>query len=203
MLPLNTVRPTRSPFKTFSQSFFVNYFKQWNKQLIYPPQPTEITTKNRLFPNYIENTGELHNILLFKEPLLLHFTYPGDSKANKLTSSLFNVLSDKALYPLDSNKYPVNLVNIACDSAGGRDILMTYGIGTVPSILLLKKQTPVDKYEPKSLEKYSESDLIEWLKLSIEWAMKYGWQTTRNESKKLTYFTLNSTCTDFNSVLCV
>lgn len=99
----------------------------------------------------------------------MHFTYPGDAKANKLTSSLFNILSDKALYPLDSTKSPVNLVNIACDSAGGKDILLTYGVSSVPSILLLKKQTPVDKYVPKSLEdKFDEADLIEWLKNSIE-----------------------------------
>lgn len=152
----------------FKQSFFTNYFQKWNKTLIYPPQPEEITTQNRLFPTYIENTGELHNHLLFKEPLILNFTYPGDSNANKLTSKLFDILSNDKQYPLDSNKFPVNLVNISCDSAGGRDILLTYGIGVVPSLLLLKKQMPYDKYQPKDLSKgVNEAELLEWIKTSI------------------------------------
>ncbi|ODV66342.1 hypothetical protein HYPBUDRAFT_140547 [Hyphopichia burtonii NRRL Y-1933] len=144
---------------SFRRTFFLfNYFGQ---KIIYPPDVKNITTENRLFPTYIESNNELHNHLLFKYPLILNFTYPGDKNCNKLTKPLFDVLSDSKKYP--SNSPAVGLVNISCDTEGGRDIMSTYAINKVPTLLLLQKQMPTDKFQP-NLDTFKESDLIEWIK---------------------------------------
>lgn len=147
--------------------FFTQLFKQWNKKLIYPPEPSQITTQNRLFPTYVENAGELHDLLLFKYPLLVNFTYPGEPKANRLTQALFDVLSDLKKYPLDLAKFPVGLSNVAVDSEGGRHLMLTYSVGKVPSVLLLSKQMPVDRYVPLNLDGDVEVELSAWIKSAV------------------------------------
>lgn len=99
--------------------------------------------------------------MLTKEPLLLNFTMPGDANCNKLTQSLFDVLSDKAKYPLSVDKL-VLLANIACDGPGGRELQQNYGVSKIPTIVLLKKQMVADRFVPKDVA--SEADLSEWIK---------------------------------------
>lgn len=162
-------RPTLSATKlpataVFHRTFF-GFFAKWNKRVIYPPPVSEFTTNNRLFPTYIEHASELSSIVNFRQPLLLNFTYPGVAKSNEVSQLVFDVLSKKELYPLDSTKFPVNLANIACDSEGGRELLQTYAVGTVPTLLLLKKQMPADQFVVKG--EFKQQMLVEWLRAAV------------------------------------
>lgn len=139
------------------------HFFNWGmNKTIYPPDKT--TTENRLFPTYVQDRNELHDLVLFKEPLLLNFTYQGDKKCNKLTQALFDILAYKENYPLDSKRNPVNLANLSCDMPGVRDLMLTYGINRVPSVVCLHRQIPVDKYIPRNLEAgVDEQELKNWI----------------------------------------
>ncbi|CAK7896460.1 hypothetical protein CAAN1_04S06920 [[Candida] anglica] len=141
-----------------SQMFFTGGW--FNQKTIYPP--TDITTQNRLFPTYINSQNELHDLLLFKEPLVLNFTYMADPKSNKLTQALYNILGYKERYPLNSNTNPVNLASISCDTPGGRDLMLTYGVNKVPSLVALHKQIPTARYVSKS-DEIDEKDLSSWI----------------------------------------
>ncbi|OBA23331.1 hypothetical protein METBIDRAFT_29831 [Metschnikowia bicuspidata var. bicuspidata NRRL YB-4993] len=138
------------------------WFTKYNKRLIYPPSPNQITTKNRLFPTYIERPTELGTVLLGKEPLLLNFTFPGDEKCNQVTLTLFDVLSDSKKYPLDESK-SVALANIACDSPGGRELQQTYAVSKIPTIVLLKKQMEADRFIPTSSKRVGD-ELVGFIK---------------------------------------
>ncbi|CUM65478.1 uncharacterized protein PRCAT00003122001 [Priceomyces carsonii] len=141
------------------RTFFGTFFKGWGGQrIIYPPAPEDITTNNRLYPVYISNRNELHDIILAKEPLILNFTY-ADPKSNRISQSLFDILADKNKYPLD---FPVNLANIWADTPGGRELMLTYVVGKIPTLVLLKKQILVDSYVPNS-DNFREQDLRAWL----------------------------------------
>lgn len=150
------------PALLMSSRTFFGWFSAYNKKLIYPPTPNQITTKNRLFPTYIESPTELGTLLLTKDPLLLNFTFPGDPECNKVTQSLFDILGDSKRYPLDITKL-VELANIACDSAGGRELQHTYAVGKIPSIVLLKKQMVADRFVPTSTTNVA-NELTEWIK---------------------------------------
>lgn len=138
------------------------WFSQYNKKLIYPPPPDQISTRNRLFPTYIESSTELGSLLLTKDPLLLNFTFPGDRECNKVTQALFDVLSDANRYPLDISK-SVELANIACDSPGGRELQHTYAVGKIPSVVLLKKQMVADRFVARNTERVGE-ELTQWIR---------------------------------------
>lgn len=162
---LLTFRPARTAKKAAYmpvRTFLFGFLSQFNKKLIYPPNPDQITTKNRLFPTYIENPTELGNVILTKEPLLLNFTMPGDEKCNKVTQSLFDILSDKSKYPLSADKL-VSLANIACDGPGGRELQQTYAVSKIPTVVLLKKQMVADRFVPLSSSDL-EADLTQWIK---------------------------------------
>ncbi|KAK6456545.1 uncharacterized protein RJT20DRAFT_135296 [Scheffersomyces xylosifermentans] len=146
------------------RTFLGGWLKAWTTQrLIYPPPQSEFTTKNRIIPTYITSSTELYDFILFKEPVLLNFTY-SDPKSNKVTQALFDILSNSKKYPKDSEKDPVYLVNISADTEGGRELMQTYVVGNqIPAIVVLKKQVPVYRYVP-NIETFSEQDLIEWIK---------------------------------------
>lgn len=132
-----------------------------SKRLIYPPNASQITTKNRLYPTYFSLDSELSTILLTKDPLLLNFTHPGDKRCNAVTQALFDVLSDSKKYPLDASK-SVELANVDCDYEGGRELMMKYAVGKVPSVVLLKKQMVQDRFDPP--KENIEQSLVEWIK---------------------------------------
>lgn len=144
------------------RTFLFGFLSLFQKKLIYPPNPNQITTKNRLFPTYIENATELGTLVLTKEPLLLNFTFPGDPKCNKVTGLLFDILSDRSKYPLPVEKL-VSLANIACDGPGGKELQQTYAVGKIPTIVLLKKQMLVDLFVPLQSGNVSE-ELSQWIK---------------------------------------
>lgn len=150
------------PAMLMSSRLFFSWFTKYNKKLIYPPSPSQTTTKNRLFPTYIETPTELGSLLLTKDPLLLNFTFPGDPECNKLTQALFDTLSDSKLYPLEILK-PVELASIAVDSAGGRELQQTYAVGKIPTVVLLKKQMVEDRFVPTSTDKVGD-ELRAWIK---------------------------------------
>lgn len=154
--------PIAKPLVMLSSRTFFSWFTKYNKKLIYPPNPSQITTKNRLYPTYIEHSTELGTLLLGHEPLLLNFTLQGDAECNKVTGALFDILSDKSKYPLDISK-PVSLANITCDSQGGKELQQTYAVGKIPTIVLLKKQMVEDRFIPSSPLKASE-ELTQWIK---------------------------------------
>lgn len=164
MLPMvrSSLVANKASFFVPARTFLFGFFAKYNKKLIYPPSPNQITTKNRLFPTYIENATELGTLVLTKEPLLLNFTLPGDEKCNKLTGALFDILSDRKKYPLDVSK-SVGLANISCDSAGGRELLSTYAVGNVPTVVLLKNQMVSDRFTPVHLDRVGD-ELTEWIK---------------------------------------
>lgn len=164
MLPLarSSLLANKAVLYVPTRTFLFGFFAKYNKKLIYPPSPSEITTKNRLFPTYIENSTELGTLVLTKEPLLLNFTLPGDENCNKVTGALFDILANSKKYPLDSSK-PVGLANIACDSAGGRELMLTYAVSKLPSVVLLKKQMVYDRFVPGNLNTVGD-ELIEWIK---------------------------------------
>lgn len=139
-----------------SQFFFFGGWK--NRKIIYPP--TDITTKNRLFPTYVNNQGELHDLLLFKEPLILNFTIMAEERSNKLTLSLFQLLGYKENYPEGSK--PCNLASISSDSEDGREMMLTYGVNTLPSLVCLHNQIPVGRYNFKG-EEVDEKELKAWI----------------------------------------
>ncbi|ODV79415.1 uncharacterized protein CANTADRAFT_51951 [Suhomyces tanzawaensis NRRL Y-17324] len=144
----------------FTRTFFNGWFKAWQTQkVIYPPKPQDFTTNNRIFEAYVQHANELHDYLLFKEPLLLNFTY-ADPKSNKVTQALFDVLSNRDKYPTET---AVNLVNIMADTEGGRELMLDYGVGKIPSVVLLRKQIPVDRLVV-DVDRFSEQDVIEWLR---------------------------------------
>lgn len=144
-----------------SRTFF-SWLTRYNRKLIYPPSPSQITTQNRLFPAYFENPTELGTILLTKDPLLLNFTIPGDERCNKVTQALYDILSDSKLYPLPTSK-SVAMASIACDSPGGRELQHTYAVGNIPSIVLLKKQMVEDRFVPRSTDRVRD-ELTEFIR---------------------------------------
>lgn len=141
-----------------SQYFFLGGWK--SGKTIYPP--SNITTKNRLFPTYVYNQNELHDLLLFKEPLILNFTIMADPKSNKLTQALYDILGNKDQYPLNSNTNPCNLASVAVDSEDGRDLMLTYGVNKIPSLVCLHKQIPVGRYVSPT-EDINYEDLKRWI----------------------------------------
>ncbi|KAK6199202.1 uncharacterized protein RJT21DRAFT_114997 [Scheffersomyces amazonensis] len=146
---------------TFKRSFFLNFKWFTSQRLIYPPKPQEFTTDNRIIENYVTNDEELSNIILINQPIVLNFTYATE-ECNKVTQSLFDILSNREKYPLKDKQ--IYLVNILADEAGGRELLLKYVVGDkIPALLLLKKQIPIDRYVPE-LKTFSEQDLIEWIK---------------------------------------
>ncbi|KAK6462441.1 hypothetical protein DFJ63DRAFT_313577 [Scheffersomyces coipomensis] len=148
----------------FKRSFFFNFKWFQTQKLIYPPKPSEFTTNNRIIENYVNNESELSNLILINQPILLNFTY-ATPECNKVTQSLFDILSNKDKFPhKNNNDKQFYLINILVDEQGGRDLLMKYVVGSkVPTIILINMQTPVDKYSP-DLKTFSEQDLIEWIK---------------------------------------
>lgn len=145
--------------QVYARRTFFNWFA--GRRAIYPPSPSQITTRNRLFPTYITRTGELHDHLLAKEPLLVNFTIMADPQCNKLTQSLFDVLSNQKLYP---NDYPVNLINVSADDLEARDMMLTYGVSHLPLVVCLKKQLLHSKYVPGDLNGSLNSEVILWLR---------------------------------------
>lgn len=142
----------------YAKRTFFNWFA--GRKAIYPPSPSQISTSNRLFPTYITRTGELHDHILAKEPLLVNFTIMADPQCNKLTQSLFDVLSSSKLYP---NDFPVNLINVSAEDLEARDMMLTYGISHLPLVVCLKKQILHSKYVPSDLNRPLNQEVIEWL----------------------------------------
>lgn len=148
--------------RTTKRTFFNGWFKNWTQnKVIYPPSPSLITTQNRLYPNYITKASELQDLILIKHPLILNFTVSGDPRCNKLTSILFDVLANKDKYPLDT--FEVHLANITCDEPEAKDLMLTYGVNKIPSLVKLEKQLPVDSFVP-NVDSVSEETIQEWLK---------------------------------------
>lgn len=145
------------------QRSLFNWSKLWSNRSIYPPSAKLITTNNRLYNDYVSSANELHNYLLIKQPLLLNFTVQADPQYNVSTKLLFDILANKEKYPLDSDVFPVHLVNITCDSLEAKDLMLTYGVNKLPTLVRLFKQLPVDYYVPKGNE-FKEAELVEWLK---------------------------------------
>lgn len=133
-------------------------------KMIYPPSPGQITTKNRLYPTYIDHASELDNIILDKDPLILNFTIPGDVKCNEVTQALFDMLGDSRKYPFGTSK-PVSLASVACDSAGGKELQSRFVVSSIPTLVVLKKQMVVDTHVP-SLESSERilKDLLTFVK---------------------------------------
>ncbi|CAI5755662.1 unnamed protein product [Candida verbasci] len=155
----------------FYRSFsLTNWFKSWkdaaqSQRLIYPPPHSQFTTKNRIIDIYINEKQELYPYLNVKQPLLLHFTY-ATQQNNKVTKALFDVLSDANKYPFgDQENKSVYLVNILCDSQGGRELILDYVVGSkIPCVLVLKHQLPTGQRFIPNVENFNEQDVIEWLR---------------------------------------
>lgn len=139
--------------------FFGGFF---SRKAIYPPE--NISTQNRLYPTYISTSSELHDILLFREPLILNFTYMSDPRCNKLTQAVYDVLANKDQYPLDK---PVALASIQSDTEGGRELMLTYGVNKVPSLVALHKQMPQGRYLWKG-DEVNKAELSAWIKTVAE-----------------------------------
>lgn len=136
------------------------WLTKYSSKVVYPPAPGDITTSNRLFPAYIDNQAELSALILDKDPLLLNFTYPGDPRCNKVTLAIFAVLADKSKYPLSKR---VSLANIACDLQGGRELQSLYTVGSLPSVVVLKRQLIADRWVPDGRD-LPEAEFIKYLK---------------------------------------
>lgn len=147
---------------TARRTFFQGFFKNWSRKSIYPPSSDLITTNNRLYPYYFSSHNDLQDIINIKQSLLLHFTVQADPQYNKSTELLFDILANKDKYPLDSYKYPVHLANISCDSFESKDLMLTYGVNKLPTLVRLHKQIPVDIYSPG--KEFNEDELLDWLK---------------------------------------
>lgn len=143
-----------------TQLYFFGSGGWFGRRAIYPP--TTIDTNNRLFPSYIATQGELHDLLLFKEPLILNFTIMADPRANKLTQALYDILGSASIYPLDSKKHPCNMVSISSDTDGGREMMLTYGVNKIPSVVSLHKQIPNGRYVMKG-DKVDHEGLRQWI----------------------------------------
>jgi hypothetical protein len=146
---------------TFSRTFFSGWFSAWKTQkMIYPPKPSQFTTNNRIFEAWIDNPQDLSSYTLFKQPTLLNFSM-SDPKCNNITQALFDVLSNKDRFP--NGNQQLNLVNILCDTQGGRDLMNTYAVHKIPTVVLLKNQLVQDSFIP-NLDTFTEQDLTEWIK---------------------------------------
>lgn len=100
---------------------------------------------------------DLHDYLLTTNnvPLLLNFTYRGDPKCNKLTKPLYKLLNFKIAKK-------VNLVDVECDEPENRDLLVTYGVRLIPSVVAVRSQLIADVYLP-DVETLDERQLEEWI----------------------------------------
>lgn len=133
-------------------------------KMIYPPSPSQISTKNRLFPTYIEYPTELGAIILDKDPLILNFTFPGDRECNKVTQALYDILGNLQYYPHDVSK-PIGMASIACDSAGGKELQSKYIVNKIPSLILLEKQMMTNKHIPLwGSDETLRKDLLDFIK---------------------------------------
>lgn len=136
----------------------------FQNKMIYPPNPSQITTKNRLYPTYIDHATELGNIVLDKDPLILNFTIPGDKNCNKVTQALYDILSDSKQYPLDVSK-PMSMASIACDSIGGKELQQRYVVNKIPTLVVLKKQMVDSSHSPSvESDEYIKKDLLTFIK---------------------------------------
>ncbi|CAN3479506.1 hypothetical protein DICA0_E16908 [Diutina catenulata] len=159
-----TIPPVRQNLPVFTRmvtrSFFGGWFNAWKSQrVIYPPPPQEFTTNNRIFESWVNSYQELTNYTLFKQPTLLNFTLP-DEKSNKVTQALFDILVNRDQYP--NGDQQINLVNIFADGPAGTEMMGNYGVGKLPSIVLIKKQMPVDRYVP-NVDHFDPQDLKAWI----------------------------------------
>lgn len=140
-LGMRAISQKRSLFGWFAQN-----------KMIYPPSPGQITTKNRLYPTYIDHASELDNIILDKDPLILNFTIPGDQKCNEVTQALFDLLGDSQKYPFGRAK-PVSMASVACDSTGGKELQIRFAVSSIPSLVVLKKQMVMATHVPSTESK--------------------------------------------------
>lgn len=152
---------SRMSVQLIQKRTFFGFLKKWSGKTIYPPTPSQITTNNRIYPNYLNTRNELNDLILIKQPLILNFTVQANAKYNNLTSALFEVLSKKEKYPLGD--YQVHLANITCDSFEAKDIMMSFGVNKIPSLVRLEKQLVVDVISP-DLNTVSEETIKDWLK---------------------------------------
>ncbi|KAI0462070.1 hypothetical protein LJB42_004675 [Komagataella kurtzmanii] len=105
-------------------------------QLFYPPASTK--SGNRIFLP-VRDPSELHPYLIQKPPLLLNFVYRGETASNKLTGVLQRIVS------LETEK-SVNMVDIEADETANHQLLSTYMVTKIPTVVALKKQLPVSQY---------------------------------------------------------
>lgn len=161
MFKINTIKTKVKNAVQFQRGFF-GWLSQ--NKMIYPPNPYQISTRNRLYPTYFEHATELGTIILDKDPLILNFTIPGDKECNRVTQALYDMLSDSNRYPFDASK-SVSMASIACDSAGGKELQHQYAVSSIPTLVLLQKQMVMKSHVPKSGSTQKvEDDIFSFIK---------------------------------------
>lgn len=153
------IPPVRRSIVSGTRSFFGGWLRAWRTQrLVYPPSPNEITTSNRILPSWVTSYPELLTYTRFKEPTLLNFSLP-DERSNQFTLSLWNILANRDQYPNGTEQ--INCVNIMADGSDANEMMLQYGVGKLPQVVLLKKQMPVDRFIPQ--EGYNPDQLKQWI----------------------------------------
>ncbi|CAN3374609.1 hypothetical protein DIURU_000007 [Diutina rugosa] len=157
------IRPVRQTVFHTSRVAVRTLFGGWLKafqtqRLIYPPKPSELTTNNRIFENWVQSYQELLRYTSFKEPTLINFSLP-DENSNKVTQTLWDILANRDQYPNGNEQ--INCVNVMADGTDGNEMMLHYGVGKLPQIVLLKKQMPVGRYIPGN--NFNPEDLRHWI----------------------------------------
>lgn len=157
--------PTPRAHATGRRPFLTSWIQAWKHSIVpavYPP--VHNTTHNTIIMPYVSHEQEFYSYTGLRTPLLVHFTH-ASVPANRFTSLLFGVLSDKQRYPADAN--PVTLVSVWADLQAGRLLMSKYAVARVPSVFLLRAQM-VDSAHycpaPDAARDDEERSLCAWLR---------------------------------------
>ncbi|GMG31555.1 unnamed protein product [Ambrosiozyma monospora] len=147
------------------------------QKIIYPPQTPTGNNKNRIFMA-VRDPSELQPLLNTKPPLLLNFVYRGEPASNKLTGALQRIVA----YDLEDDGKLINLVDIESDEPANKDLLLTYQVNTVPSVVVVKKQIPRGSYVDKDLVADPEHSEVKWDELRL-WVAQHAQDISNSESQ--------------------
>lgn len=142
----------------FSTWQFISDFFLKNA-VVYPELQLGIHQTTRIFPTAIKNgLDELNTYLLAlgEIPLILQFTIRGNAKYNPITKEVYRILN------FDVTK-KINLVDVDIDEPKNDDVLLTYGIKDIPTLVCVEKELIKSKFVPNSGEDFNKSNLKDWI----------------------------------------
>jgi hypothetical protein len=100
---------------------------------------THSGSRNRIY-SPIRFESELEQLLILPNPLLANFAIQNDPRSDQLSEYLTRIIKDSPA--------AVSLVNIEAEEPGVRDLLSTYMIDKIPTVVAIKGGIPISRYVP-------------------------------------------------------